>query len=302
MYPQWMLGALAFGTGFEHIVENFFGNRREAAQAYWRRAWQLEVELLQLDRWLSAEKRLRDSLDGGGGGGDRVDGVRLESLVEEELVRLMDGSYLRRMKRLGWPLKGQLTMQVSSPAVAENGSTASQVLNFMATLGEVRLRRSLLQQMPMEDMSKCAVANLERGKPVFLGSERGFMESIITGAVERLEELALEGLMIQSCKEEKEIKAAMEETKSCDDFVVVVMLIQMRDPKKGYEAVGDLMIALVEATPDAEGAAKRVRIGGVHLAGLKCVAGARDGEGFIWSVSMRGSSGHPVRSSNIGFH
>ncbi|THU73902.1 hypothetical protein C4D60_Mb04t27740 [Musa balbisiana] len=64
------------------------GDGEAAAQAYWRRARQLEQELRKLDMWLSTEKRLTVCLK-------NSPAVKTEN-GRAEMARLADGSYENR--------------------------------------------------------------------------------------------------------------------------------------------------------------------------------------------------------------
>ncbi|XP_072968098.1 uncharacterized protein [Typha angustifolia] len=262
------------------IPPSSFSDSEAAAQAYWRRVTQLEQELQKLDKWLSTERRLTECIKGG---------TREEH--RKPLLRLADGSYLHEIKRLGRPW-GRLVMQISPPTIAENASTASEVIRGMMSMKMEDLCKCLMESMPMRDITGQRRDEIT-GKPVLQGSEDGFMEAILLAAMEKMEGLVLEGLRIQmgsSRQGNNGIEKRGREKETTDDCVVVVVLIQVRDPKEDFGATGELMIGIIEASAaDMEGT--RFNIRGVHVAGLSFTRKRIDGKDFLWSASLQGCRG-----------
>ncbi|XP_042513862.1 uncharacterized protein LOC122088609 [Macadamia integrifolia] len=265
---------------------------REAARIYWRRAQQLENELIQLDKWLNTEKLLRDCLDKKNGSCPselKMERTN-ESCLRTELLRMAHGGYIYRTMRLV-TARRKLVIQLSAPAIipVEVGSDILQVLKRMALMGTNNLHQWLLKSLPMCDL--CG----DHGKKINESSGKGFMETIVFDAIEKFEILVLEGMRIQMGRKEKAKKGIWE--KRLRECVVVVMLIQMRDEEKGNEAFGEIMIGLVEASiRQAEGSG--IFIEGVHLAGWLGRGFKEDkrrdfkgGEDYLWSVSVKGCEG-----------
>ncbi|CAD5175371.1 unnamed protein product [Musa acuminata subsp. malaccensis] len=258
------------------------GDGETAAQAYWRRARRLEQELRKLDMWLSTEKRLTVCLK-------NSPAVKAEN-GRAEMARLADGSYLHEIRRIGRPW-GSLVMQVSTPLIEENATTAAeieQVVCGMASLRRGDLWKCLHESMSMSNLSGHQQGQI-KGKKVIMGSEDHFVEAVLLDSMENMEGLALEGLRIQMGTSggragevaEKKGKAATRK-----DGMVLVMMIQMRDPKENYEAVGEPMIGFIEA---AAVGSRRFDVQGVLVAGMKpSMRAGCDGRGFIWSASLKG--------------
>ncbi|KAJ8512851.1 hypothetical protein OPV22_003285 [Ensete ventricosum] len=264
-----------------------------AAQAYWRRSRQLEQELRKLDMWLSTEKRLTECLK-------NPPVVKAEN-SRAEMARLADGSYLHEIRRIGRPW-GSLVMQVSTPLVEENATTAAEVVCGMASLRRGELWKCLHESMSMSNLSGHQQGQI-KGKKVIMGSEDHFVEAVLLDSMENMDGLALEGLRIQMGTSggragevaEKKGKAATRK----DRMVLVMMMIQMRDPKENYEAVGEPMIGFIEAAAAAAVGSRRFDVQGVQVAGMKSsMRGGSYGRDFIWSASLRGCCLQYVRRPN----
>ncbi|KAG6488471.1 hypothetical protein ZIOFF_049714 [Zingiber officinale] len=283
-------------------LSSLFRDGEAAAHAYWHRAKQLEQEIQNLNQRLAVEFRLAESL--------KNSAVREED--HHQMLRLQDGSYLRKIKKLGRPW-GSLVMQVSTPMVAENAVTVEEVLSGMASCKREEVCKYLEESMPLQDVSPHRSGEI-RGKKVAEGSEDDFMEALLLSAIDKMESLAVEGLRIQMgtggggnevAEEENPEKAAM----ANEDRVVLVVLIQIRDPKESYEAVGELMIGLIESDAGEAAAGKKLELQGIHIAGMKCTTAAvADGRDYIWSTSIKGCKGlhkscclHLVRNPNRFF-
>ena len=142
---------------------------------------------------------------------------------------------------------------------------------------------SLFESMSMTNISGCKTDQC-RGKFVLEGSEDGFMEAILLDAMEKMEGLVLEGLRIQMGSSSKAINIkeskGKERSRQC---LVLLMLIQVRDPMEDNGAVGEFMIGLIEASA-AEVSSRRFHIHGIHIAGIKRMR-RTNGKDFIWSAS-----------------
>ncbi|CAL9052305.1 unnamed protein product [Musa banksii] len=266
------------------------GDGETAAQAYWRRVRLLEQELRKLDMWLSTEKRLTVCLK-------NSPAVKAEN-GRAEMARLADGSYLHEIRRIGRPW-GSLVMQVSTPLIEENATTAAEVIQFLllqieqVVCGMASLRRGDLWKCLHESMSMSNLSGHQqgqiKGKKVIMGSEDHFVEAVLLDSMENMEGLALEGLRIQmgtSGGRAGEVAEKKGEAATRKDGMVLVMMIQMRDPKENYEAVGEPMIGFIEA---AAVGSRRFDVQGVQVAGMKpSMRAGCDGRGFIWSASLRG--------------
>ncbi|XP_026656598.1 uncharacterized protein LOC113461173 [Phoenix dactylifera] len=262
------------------LITNFSGDREAAVLAYWRRARELEQELRRIDKWLDMEKRQREHLHSMTG--------KAQEYLGTELMKLSDGSYLHEIKRLGRPW-GRLVMQFSVPAIAENATTATEVLCRMASMKVEDLLNSLFESMPMANITGCRTGE-RKGKPVLVGPENGFLEAILLDAMEKMEGLVLEGLRIQmgpSIKANVKGSKGKEISRQC---LILLMLIQVRDPKEDNGAVGEFMIGLIEASA-AEVSGRRFHIHGVHIAGMKYMK-RTSGKDFIWSVSAERCKGN----------
>ncbi|URD99674.1 hypothetical protein MUK42_28832 [Musa troglodytarum] len=250
-----------------------------AAQAYWGRARQLEQELRKLDMRLNREKRLTECLE-------NPPAVKAEN-GRAEMARLEDGSYLLEIRRIGRPW-GSLVMQVSTPLIEENATTAAEVVCGMASLRRGDLWKCLHESMSMSNLSGHEQAQI-KGKKVIMGSEDHFVEAALLDSMEYMEGLALEGLRIQMGTSGGRAGEVAEKGKAATrkDGMVLVMMIQMRDPKENYEAVGEPMIGFIEAA--AAAGSRRFDVQGVQVAGMKSSTRAgSDGRDFIWSASLTG--------------
>ncbi|KAK9275256.1 hypothetical protein L1049_022518 [Liquidambar formosana] len=272
-----------------------------AAQMYWERVRRLELELIQLDEWLDNEKKLIDSLNNKNETYSAKFGIEKpgKHCGRTELTKLVEGGYLRNFYVSAWDMAPgrNLAMQVSASAVipADTGSTMSQVLNQMALMGRDNLIHWLLESMPMYDISSKKI-NVQCKTSC---SEEGFLEAIFLSAIEKLESQVIEALQIQmSGKETVKNRKTWKERDDgrAEECVIQVMLVQVRDPENGYEAVGEIMIAFIEAfVADME--ESRFFIKGVHVAGIS-TGRDEDGRGeFLWCVSSKSCEGSYSGSS-----
>ncbi|KAG9442499.1 hypothetical protein H6P81_018353 [Aristolochia fimbriata] len=118
------------------------------------------------------------------------------------------------------------------------------------------------------------------------------LDEILSFAVQKIESTALQGLKIQADMSEEDppfdvspgAGAPLKDARPFDDWardggdvpasVTVMVVVQMRDPVRRYEAVGGPMVVLVQAAR-AEG--EGVKVGSLHVGGVKGRA-ARDWE------------------------
>ncbi|CAL9088035.1 unnamed protein product [Musa textilis] len=240
---------------------------------------------------LNREKRLTECLEN--------PAVKAEN-GRAEMARLEDGSYLLEIRRIGRPW-GSLVMQVSTPLIEENATTAAEVTQFLllqieqVVCGMASLRRGDLWKCLHESMSMSNLSGHEqgqiKGKKVIMGSEDHFVEAALLDSMEYMEGLALEGLRIQMGTSGGRAGEVAEKGKAATrkDGMVLVMMIQMRDPKENYEAVGEPMIGFIEAAAAAAAGSRRFDVQGVQVAGMKSSTRAgSDGRDFIWSASLTG--------------
>lgn len=141
-----------------------------------------------------------------------------------------------------------------------------QVLCQMASMTMEDLVNSLFESMPMGNITGCRTGEL-RGKPVLVGCEDGFLEAILLDAAEKMEGLVLEGLRIQMGSSTKATKYSRGKERR-RQYLVLLMSIQVKDPKEDNGAVGNFLIGLIEASA-AEESGRRFQIHGVHIAGMK---------------------------------
>ncbi|XP_020265861.1 uncharacterized protein LOC109841335 [Asparagus officinalis] len=243
-------------------------------QDYSKKIRQLEMELGQMKMALSIKNQPKEN--------------HKKTSTRKEMIKLADGSYLHQIKKIDSPWK-RLLMQVSTPMIIENGSTASQVIRAMASMGMEDLYDCLTESMPMGDLRHSDLSKMQK-RIVTQGSEDGFVEAVLLGATEELEVLAMEGLRIQMSSTRKgSVNMRNNERARNKEPVVLAMLVQVRDPEERYESVGELMIALVEVS-DVEKGERKYHSEGVHVAGIKCVTVTNGEEYYMWSASAEGCS------------
>ncbi|THU61465.1 hypothetical protein C4D60_Mb07t23560 [Musa balbisiana] len=172
---------------------------------------------------------------------------------------------------------------------ANDGLKPYQVIRGMASLRRGELCECLHESMPMSNLSGRQTGEI-KGKRVVTGAEEHFVEAVLLGSVEKMEGLALEGLRIQMGGGGRAAAAEVAEKKAeagSKERMVLVMLVQVRDPRENYEAVGEAMIGLIEASAAGEGGSSRLDEQGLHVAGMKSVQGRSEGRDLIWSTSLR---------------
>ncbi|KAK9099891.1 hypothetical protein Scep_023321 [Stephania cephalantha] len=282
-----------------------------AAQVYWAKANLLKLEIEELERLINNEKiRLEDCIADMSKMKLETKGTNSSTDERADLIRLANG-YLYHMKVIDKPW-GRLAIQVSTPAIlsSEIEPNLSQVLRRMASMGTRDLNKWLLESMPMEDIHGKQVQETEMNS-VCKGFGKGFMEGIVMASMEKMEILALEGLRIQMGRKEVTTNQMIFESSDgkTGESILLVMLVQLRDPENEYKNVGSLMVGLVEASVE-EGSG--FRIDGVHIAGIsndvdvnekkkqqsrfmkpiclddvKSLMRQRSGEKYLWSMSVK---------------
>ncbi|WOL19032.1 hypothetical protein Cni_G27829 [Canna indica] len=262
---------------------SLFRDGEASAAAYWRKAKQLKEELRNLDKWLAIEKGLTEDLK-------NTTMPAPENTARMATLKLSDGSYLHEIKKLGRPW-GRLAMQVSTPLIAEESTDAAEVIRGMASCKREELCKCMRESMPMCNLNGHQQGQI-KGKKVALGSEDDFVEGILLSSMDNMEGLALEGLRIQMGASGGAVEAAEETARNTNEECgVIVMLVQIRDPKEKYEAVGEPMIGFVEAELTPAAAGRKYDVKGVHVAGMKRTQRRAGGRDFIWSTSIRGCKG-----------
>ncbi|KAK9705815.1 hypothetical protein RND81_07G084000 [Saponaria officinalis] len=262
----------------------------------------LQRELEELEEWFCSElTRLKHHL---GNSSDSNDNDRRSYATDEDDKR--DSKFEKLDYEAGYlytfncfnTFDGafrQLSIQISSPAHVppENESnTISKVLNQMAEMGKEKLMSWLLESMPMTDIStnNIHIQNSDTSSP------NNVLEAILSSSIESLRDLVTEGLQIQMGAKEVAkweqvmIKQARKDEKIRDNdeaSVIMVVIIQARDPNRDYEAINEMMIGLIEARYAENGEdEKGFEIMGVYVAGL--VARSRNGDvihNCLWCVS-----------------
>ncbi|KAJ4805535.1 hypothetical protein LUZ62_018101 [Rhynchospora pubera] len=211
------------------------------------------------------------------------------------VVRFQDGSFLHEITKVGKPWE-RLCMHVSLPTVAEDATTAAEVLHRMTTIKMDDLCRCLMSLMPMIDITGIELTGSD-SQPYHASTELDFLiESILFDSVKKFEELVLEGLKLQmgttttrsslTAVAGTDLEAALSESTASRDWVVLVVLIHVRDPTEDLGTVGELMIGLIEAQLGENGALQ-FDIAGVHVAGLNLGRHKIDGRDFMWSASWK---------------
>ncbi|KMT03319.1 hypothetical protein BVRB_8g198550 isoform B [Beta vulgaris subsp. vulgaris] len=167
----------------------------------------------------------------------------------------------------------------------------------MAAMGKENLITWLLQSMPMTDISTNKTHKLTKSP---FKTPNGLLEAILLNAVKRLGKLVIEGLRIQMGVKEVVKKQhnmgrrrsengeeKIEDHTNGGAVIIMAMLIQPRDPEKGYEPMNEMMIGFVEAVKNEEDDEETgFIVKGVHVAGL--VARKKDGQvihNCLWYVS-----------------
>lgn len=175
------------------------------------------------------------------------------------------------------------------------------------------LCKCLMSLMPMADITGLEFTG-PASQPYHPDNELQFLiESILFDSIKKLEELVMEGLKIQMGGTRRsqnyteadplagmDLDATASRPTAGSDRVVMVALIQVRDPKEDFGSVGELMIGLIEAQLGENGALQ-FSIEGVHVAGLNLARNKIAGRDFMWSASLKccgGSDGSGVITRN----
>lgn len=205
-------------------------------------------------------------------------------------------------------------MHVSLPTVAEEASTAAEVLQRMTTMKIADLCKCLMSLMPMANITGLKSTG-PAIQPFHPETDLDFLiEAILFDSVKKFKELVLEGLKIQlmgvTGRAENyteaiavagmDLEARASRSTDRSDCIVLVVLIQVRDPKEEFGSVGELMIGLIEAQLGENGTLQ-FSIQGVHLAGLNLTRNKIAGRDFLWSASLKccgGSDGLEVITRN----
>lgn len=167
----------------------------------------------------------------------------------------------------------------------------------MAAMGKENLVSWLLKSMPMTDIS---IKNTHKLTINPCNTPNDLLEAILLDALKKVRNLVIEGLHIQ--KGDKEVvkqrqqiarrrskngERKLDDQAKGDAVLIMAMLIQPRDPQKGYEPVNEMMIGFVEAAKNAQDDEQSgFVIKGVHVAGL--VARKRNGQAIhncLWYLS-----------------
>lgn len=171
----------------------------------------------------------------------------------------------------------------------------------MAAMRAEDLWKFLVQLMPLKDIT----GQKNPGEPVCRTARPisgvDLVEALVLDAMGKLEYLVLEGLKIQMASPAAATEpctATATATAVGDgrrdkavskDCMVHVVLMQARDPKERYGAIGDPMIGLIEASLEMKDATTvRRRMLGLHVAGISSVMSRpSDGRCVLWSAYLR---------------
>lgn len=171
----------------------------------------------------------------------------------------------------------------------------------MAAIRAQDLCKFLVQLMPLKDIT----GQKNPGEPVrrtVRPISDDLVEALVLDAMGKMESLVLEGLKIQMASSPATEPATATAAAAGDgrrdkavvskDCMVYVVLMQARDPKERYGAIGDPMIGLIEASLEKKDATVRQRMLGLHVAGISCVM-RRPGDGrcILWSAYGDGGGG-----------
>ncbi|TVU10438.1 hypothetical protein EJB05_43967, partial [Eragrostis curvula] len=211
------------------------------------------------------------------------------------MVKLEDGSYLYEVSRVGRP-RERLAVQVSRPVIPENAKSASEVLDKMTAMRADDLCKFLMKMMPLKDIAGRQNPGEPVRRPARLSSGDDLVDAIIVKAMGMMEGLIQEGLKIQMASTATDIAVAADErqrhepvSKNC---MVHVVLIQARDPKEWYRAIGDPMIGVIEASLERKDGKVKLEMQGMHVAGISSVKRkSSDGRCILWSASLRQCKG-----------
>ncbi|KAF0905778.1 hypothetical protein E2562_008832 [Oryza meyeriana var. granulata] len=253
---------------------------RASTEQYRRRVQLLEEEVRRLGMRLAADAE-HGSNTVNGATTDTRDQVSSRGSATgnrffSEMVKLEDGGYLHEIKRVvGVPWE-RLALQVSPPVVAENAATASEVLDKMTETRAENLCKFLSKMMPIKDVAgRKDPGNVVR-RSARLNSGDDFFEALLFKAMDKMEGLVQQGLKIQmaSMVDSASATAAgdgerrQQATAASKDCMVYVVLIQVRDPKEGYAAIGDPMIGLMEAALEKKDGKVKLEVQGMDVAGI----------------------------------
>ncbi|KAK3129466.1 hypothetical protein QOZ80_6BG0480170 [Eleusine coracana subsp. coracana] len=207
--------------------------------------------------------------------------------VERNMVKLEDGSFLREVvsRRAG------LSVQVSQPIIPVDAATASEVLDKMTAMSPDDLCKFLANMMPLKDIAGRQTPGGEPvRRPARLSSGNDLVEALVLKAMDRMEGLMIQmattssdstGFSAMMCRNtepethfnflKKWDSAATgdrqqrHEPVDKDHCIVCVILIQVRDPKQRYDAIGDPMIGIIEASLEKMDDKVKVEIQGMQV-------------------------------------
>ncbi|KAL5201122.1 hypothetical protein ABZP36_035476 [Zizania latifolia] len=280
-------------------IEDAAAGDNAAAEQYEKRVQLLEEEVRRLGKRLGQGEayRARSSHVPSGAMAKRCISVGNGPSDVQEMVKLEGGGYLHEIRRVvGVPWE-RLSLQVSQPVVPENATSAPAVLDKMTETRAEELCKFLARMMPIEDIAgKKNPGNVIR-RSARLNSGDDFLETLLFKAMDKMEGLVLEGLKIQMASTAADSATAdgdgdrrKEATVGSKDCMVYVVLIQVRDPKEGYAAIGDPMIMLMEAALERKGGKVKLEVQGVHVAGILSSTSRKrtsHGRAVMWSAFFR---------------
>ncbi|KAG8057740.1 hypothetical protein GUJ93_ZPchr0002g25070 [Zizania palustris] len=280
------------------------GSDNATAEQYWKRVQLLEEEVRRLGKRLGQGEayRARSSHVPSGAMAKRCISVGHGASDVQEMVKLEGGGYLHEIRRVTGVPWDSLSLQVSRPVVPENATSAPAVLDKMTETRAEELCEFLARMMPIEDIAGRKNPGTVICRSARLNSGDDFLETLLFKAMDKMERLVLEGLKIQMTStaadsattngdgdRRKEATAA-----GSKDCMVYVVLIQVRDPKEGYVAIGDPMIGLMEAALESKDGKVKLEVQGVHVAGILFSTSRKRtirGRAAMWSAFFRHCKG-----------
>ena len=159
------------------------------------------------------------------------------------------------------------------------------------------LCKFLIQMMPLMDIAGRQNLGETVCRTTRLSSGDDLLEALIFEAMDKMEGLVLEGLKIQMASTGTNFTVAAADQRRqhepvIENCMVHVVLIQVRDPKERYDAIGDPMIGLIEASLETKDGKVKMEVQGMHVAGIRFVnRNSSDGRCMMWSASLRQCKG-----------
>ncbi|MED6156017.1 hypothetical protein PIB30_010948 [Stylosanthes scabra] len=225
------------------------------------------------------------------------------------VVQTRDGGYLASMNPLDIAVERKdtpkLAMQMSKPFVLESHQnvTGFELFQKLAGVGLDELTSQILSLMPIDELrGKTAEQVAFEGIASAIIHDPVSAEKLLALAMQRIESMAVEALKIQAEMAEEEApfevsalsskkgdtesgKELLASPASLEDWIkdnasseseaekaTLILVVQLRDPLRRYEAVGGPMIVVVHATHEGkeeEEEEKKFKLSSMHVGGFK---------------------------------